>query len=92
MPSISAYRDGIRRVLNAPSIWAGTWLVTLAIGLPLALVLRRDVVDHLGASLAAETLADGVNWEWWEEFRQRATGIGATLARRSSGSPPCCGT
>jgi hypothetical protein len=75
---VRAYFDGARRVLRAPAVWFGAWLVTLAVGFPLALVLRRLIADHLGGSLAAEPAA-GVNWEWWQEFQRQATGLGATF-------------
>jgi hypothetical protein len=34
---------------------------------------------HLGASLAAETAASGVNQDWWEEFKAQSSGIGSTF-------------
>jgi hypothetical protein len=76
---VSCYLDGVRRVLRAPMIWLGAWGLTLALGLPLALVLRGMIADHLGASLAADAAAAGVNWDWWQEFQYQASGIGATF-------------
>ena len=35
--------------------------------------------SHLGASLAAETAASGVNYEWMQEFADQATGLGTTF-------------
>jgi hypothetical protein len=79
MSPVQAWRDGIRRVAGAPSILVGVWLMTTLVSLPLALALRGDIANHLGASLAAETAASGVNYEWMQEFADQSTGVGATL-------------
>jgi hypothetical protein len=76
MTSFSACRDGIRRVNAAPAILAGVWLLTLLVSLPLTLALRGTLEQHLGASLAADTAASGVNYDWMQEFGDQATGLG----------------
>lgn len=76
---LSVYVEGWRRVRRAPAIWLGAWLMTLLLGIPLALVLRGMIADHLDASLVAESVELGVNHDWLEEFQDQATGIGATL-------------
>src|SRR5262245_36576535 len=53
--------------------------MTLAVSLPLALVLRGMIAQHLGDSLAADAAADGVNYEWMQEFGDQASGVGVTL-------------
>ena len=60
---LDAYRDGLRRVARAPWVWAGAWIASLLLAVPLAIVLHDMIATHLGASLAAETAASGVNWE-----------------------------
>jgi len=75
----AACRDGIRRVLRAPAILAGVWLLTLLVSLPLALGLRSMIAQHLGSSLAADTAVSGVNYDWWQEFDDQATGLGVTF-------------
>ena len=77
--AFDAYRDGLSRVARAPWIWAGAWLATILLAVPLAIVLRQMLAAHLGASLAAETAASGVNWDWWQEFRSQAAGLGTTF-------------
>ena len=79
MTFFSACRDGIRRVNAAPAILAGVWLLTLVVSLPLTLALGGTLAQHLGASLAVETAASGVNYEWMQEFGDQATGPGATF-------------
>jgi hypothetical protein len=79
MSPLGAWRDGIRRVASAPLVLAGVWLMTTLVGLPLALVLRGEISRHLGASLASESAANGVNYEWMQEFADQATGLGTTL-------------
>jgi hypothetical protein len=71
--------DGWRRVVSAPALIAGVFLVTLFAALPLALTLRGALRDHLGSSLAANEAADGVNYDWWQEFTSQASGIGTTF-------------
>jgi len=79
MSPLAACREGIRRVAAAPLILAGVWLMTTLVGLPLALALRGEISSHLGASLASEPAANGVNFEWMQEFADQSTGLGATL-------------
>jgi hypothetical protein len=79
MSPLSAYFSGLRRSSGAVAVWAGAWLVSLALTLPLAIVLRGMIAAHLGDSLAAEAAAAGVNWDWWQEFSQQASGLGTTF-------------
>jgi hypothetical protein len=74
-----AWRDGLRRVAAAPAVIVGIYFITLLAALPLALSLRDTLQDHLGSSLAADEAADGVNYDWWQEFSGQATGIGTTF-------------
>lgn len=79
MSALSALRDGVRRVNRAPHMVAGMFLVTLMVALPLSLALRGMIEAHLGASLAADTLAAGVNYDWWQEFSSQARGLATTF-------------
>jgi hypothetical protein len=58
----------------------GMLALSLALAVPIALVLRTMIAGHLGSSLAAERALSGVNWDWWQEFSSQATGVGATFA------------
>lgn len=80
MHVFAALRDGIRRVNTAPAVLAGVWALTLLLALPLGLTLRGMLREHLGESLAADSAASGVNYEWWQEFSAQATGIGTTFS------------
>ncbi|MCA1583212.1 MAG: hypothetical protein LC791_00075 [Acidobacteria bacterium] len=71
--------EGLTRVQRAPALLAGMWLTTVLVALPFALTLNGMIASHLGASLAAEAAADGVNFDWWNEFTAQATGIGQTF-------------
>ena len=79
MSAVRAWRDGIRRVAGAPLILIGVWLMTTLVSLPLTVALRGEIRSHLGASLAADTAASGVNYEWMQEFADQASGLGTTL-------------
>jgi hypothetical protein len=75
----SAAIDGIRRVNRAPAILLGVWALTLCVSLPLTLALRGMLAQHLGRSLAADTAAGGVNYDWMQEFGDQTTGLGVTF-------------
>jgi len=85
MAAISAFREGIRRVNHAPAVVAGMFAVTLLVSLPLAYALETMIAAHLGSSLAAEPLAVGTNYDWWQEFSAQATGLGTTFVPTISG-------
>jgi len=76
----AAWRDGFRRVAAAPAVLVGVYLITVLTALPLALALRDALQENLGSSLAAGEAADGVNYDWWQEFTGQATGLGTTFA------------
>ena len=76
---MSALGDGIRRVNRAPALLAGVWLATLIVSMPLAAAMRGMLADHLGASLAADAAATGVNYDWMQEFSEQASGLGVTF-------------
>ena len=76
---MNGWREGMRRVNRAPLILAGVWLMTLLFSLPLTLALRDAIADHLGASLAADRAAAGVDYDWMQEFGDVAMGSMVTF-------------
>ena len=79
MTILAAWRDGAGRVNRAPLLLASVWLMTVAIGMPLALVLRGMIAQHLGSSMEAERASAGVNYDWMQEFADQASGVGVTF-------------
>jgi len=79
MKILSALGDGMGRVNRAPAVLLGVLFATFLAALPLGLTLRGMIAQHLGASLAAERAANGVNYEWWQEFQDQAAGVGTTF-------------
>jgi hypothetical protein len=77
--AVTAAFDGMRRVNRAPAVLIGVWLLTALVSLPLALVLRGMLAQHLGSSLAADSAAAGVNYDWMQEFSEQASGLGGTF-------------
>jgi hypothetical protein len=69
----------MRRVTRAPMILLGVWGITMLVSLPLTLVLRDMIAQHLGSSLAGERAAAGADYDWMQEFGDQATGIGVTF-------------
>jgi hypothetical protein len=76
----AAFLAGWRRVLSAPRLVAGVWLMTLLAALPPAIAVRSAIASDLGQSLVASRVAAGVDVGWWEEFRARAQSEAATLS------------
>ena len=79
--------DGWRRVLAAPAVIAGVFLITLFAALPLATVVGSAMYQHLGSSLAANDAADSVNYDWWQEFRSQ----GGVLTLNATFTPSVIG-
>jgi hypothetical protein len=79
MNAISAWIDGMRRVMQAPMILLGVWVLTVLVSLPLTLVVREMIAQHLGSSLAGTRAAAGVDYDWMQEFSDQASGIGVTF-------------
>lgn len=85
MRIFNAFTDGMRRVTRAPAVLLGMLLLTFLVALPPGLVLAGMIANSLGDSVAAETAASGVNYEWWQEFSAQATGVGAAFSPRTIG-------
>jgi hypothetical protein len=75
-----SFSEGWRRVRSAPALLLGVYAITVVLALPLAITMRGLLQTHLGASLAFEGAAAGVNYDWWQEFASQATGIGTTFS------------
>ena len=76
---IASWTGGWRRVAQAIGMAVLIHAVSFLLALPLALVLRDQIAAQLDSSLAAGTVADGVNNDWWSEFTAQATGLGTTF-------------
>ena len=74
-----AWRDGWRRVFGAPALAVGVFALTFALAAPLAMAVGTLLRTHLGRSAAAADVADGLNYDWWNEFLAQATGLGSTF-------------
>jgi hypothetical protein len=79
MSAWTAFTDGFRRVGRAPTLVLGAWVLTLLVSVPLTLALRGMLAQHLGSSMAADTAANGVNYDWMQEFADQASGLGVTF-------------
>ena len=79
MTPFAAFIDGLMRVKRAPWLVIGIWLSTLLVAAPLALLLQDQLSAHLGSSIVAQSAAEGMNFDWWNEFLAQTSGIGATF-------------
>ena len=77
--ALGVWLQGIRRVRRAKSLVLLLWLATLAVTIPPAIELHNAVKTHLGSSLEADSAADGVNFDWLQEFRAQADPLGRSL-------------
>ena len=75
MPIVTSLVDGLRRVIRAPVILAGAAALTLLLAVPLGLLLRGELQTALGDSVVADAMANGVAWDWWQQFSSQATGL-----------------
>ena len=75
-----AFFDGVYRVFKSPAILVGMYAVTLLSAVPLGLILKNAIATHLGQSVAAETVVNGISWQWWEEFSAQANGFEQTFS------------
>ena len=55
------------------------WLTTMVVTIPPALAVRDSISTHLGSSVEADTAADGMNLDWFQEFRAQAGPLGRSL-------------
>jgi len=72
MPIVTSLLDGLRRVVRAPLILVGAAMLTLLLAVPLGLLLRGELLRALGESVVADAMADGVAWDWWQQFNLSA--------------------
>jgi len=78
---LAAFTDGWRRVLRAPAILLGVFLVTLLVALPAGRAVEESIAGSLGQSLDAAAMARGVDSDWWARFGDSATGLDRTFTR-----------
>jgi hypothetical protein len=76
---LDAFLDGLNRVKRAPWLVIGLWAATVVVALPFAMMLQLLIGDHLGDSLAAQSAADSVNFDWWNEFLAQTSGVGVSF-------------
>ena len=79
MPIVISLVDGLRRVIRAPVILVGAATLTLLLVVPLGLLLRGELQIALGDSVVADGMADGVVWDWWQQFSRQGTGLDRSL-------------
>ena len=79
MTAYTIWRNGFRRAWNAPALLLLSWMLTLAVAAIPAAFLDESIRAHLANSVEADAAADGVNWDWMQEFRNSGNQIARTL-------------
>ena len=77
---VAAWRDGFGRVFRATAVLAGVFALTLLAALPLALSLRGMIETHLGRSVVAGAVANGMDYDWWQEFTAQTSGLSESFS------------
>jgi hypothetical protein len=67
-------------VAAAPAVLASVFAVSFLVAVPAAVIVRDQLESHLGRSLMAHEAAEGVNYDWWQEFSSQASGLGSTFS------------
>lgn len=83
--AFGAFLEGWRRVLLAPALTLSVLAAMFVLALPLGLALRGMLIEHLGASVAAERATWGWNAGWAGEFAAQAQGLGRTFTHEILG-------
>jgi hypothetical protein len=77
--AFTAFVHGVGRVWRAPAVLTGVLIVTVALTLPASRFVASDIAGQLGHSLVANEMATGVNLEWWDQYRESASGLGESF-------------
>jgi hypothetical protein len=75
----SAFCDGFARVLRAPAVLAGVFVLTVLVALPASHLVQADIEASLGDSLVGAQMNRGVDFEWWSLYLETASGLGRTF-------------
>ena len=67
---LSVWRDGLTRARRAPAVWLLLWALTLATTALPAWHMQGAITTHLGSSLASARVADGMDYDWLQEFQR----------------------
>lgn len=76
---LAAFRDGAARVVRAPMVWIGVFVLTVVVTVPSGMALKASIAGSLGNSLAADRASEGVDMEWWDLYAESADGVGTTF-------------
>jgi hypothetical protein len=84
-----AFFSGLGRVASFPALLVWLYLASLALALPLAVVVRDALRDNIGASTVDERLRAGFDMEWYGEFDYaHPRGVAATFGPQVIGPLP----
>ena len=79
MTPFHAWREGLRRVLSAPSVLVAVWVLTTLVAVPRTLAIRDEIAGNLGRALASDAAPRGMTDEWMQESAGHGTGLAATV-------------
>ena len=88
MSVIGAMVAGFRRALGSPVILLWLWLVNFAVAVPATWYVTESLKRGIGPSRVHETLRDGFDVEWHDEYMDEARGLGKTFKPTVTGAGP----
>ncbi len=81
-------KEGLGKVLMAPSLLLWTFVMLLLMAVPASLAMRETISDSIGPSLVQENLREGFDRGWWGEFSNADSGLASTFGPAVTGGLP----
>ena len=72
---MSGWKQGLRLWWRAPLLIVLAWLISAIAAMPATWLLRTELHDALKKSTAAETMREGFDPVWYEDFSRSADGL-----------------
>lgn len=79
MKALLNFTKGFRQSASLPKMILALYVLNLLLSLLLAVPLFHSLDDSFGSSLVGERMAQGFDYQWWEEFRDRNRGLSGTF-------------
>jgi hypothetical protein len=85
MKALLNFTKGFRQSASLPKMILALYALNLLLSLLLAVPLFHSLDDSFGSSLVGERMAQGFDYLWWEEFRDRSRGLAGTFTPALTG-------
>jgi len=79
MNALLNFTKGFKQSASLPKMILALYVLNLLLSLLLAVPLFHSLDDSFGSSLVGERMAQGFDYLWWEEFRDRGRAMDGTF-------------